>query len=56
MAKYQVMITVEFDGEKHCNRCTLRSRSSDDCTLQECDDSWDWDDQMKNCPLTKIKQ
>ena len=47
------IVEIEFDGVRHCLNCPLRD-TEDDCKLQDCKPDWDWDQQMRKCPL-KVK-
>ena len=53
-------VEIKFEKEKHCLRCPLRDNNSDCCSVQIEQEQYvsfeNWEEQMKNCPLTKIKK
>ena len=51
-------VEIKFEKEKHCLRCPLRDNNSDCCSIQVEQERYiefeNWEEQMKNCPLTEI--
>lgn len=53
--KYTINTTIEFKNreQKHCIDCPLRDHY-DSCALQDDKDFFDWEEQMKGCPLVEV--
>ena len=43
-----------LDNERNLQRCKLLI--DDDCALQDCDDSWTWEELYARCPLDELSE
>ncbi len=43
-----------LDNERNLQRCKLLI--NDDCALQDCDDSWTWEELYARCPLDELPE